>query len=166
MTVAVALSPNPRPCAIPTASAMTFFVAPPSSQPTTSGLVYGRKNGLWQRACRDSATDSSVHAITEAAGWRLAISCDRLGPDKTATRPPPIPVTSSMTSVIRLAVPTSTPFIRLITTAPSGMCFDQTSRLALSDCDGTASTITEAPAHASSGSWVALTLAGSSTPGR
>ena len=33
------------PSAMPTASAMTFLTAPPSSQPTTSVLVYGRKYG-------------------------------------------------------------------------------------------------------------------------
>src|SRR5918998_3408237 len=38
ITEAVALAPNPRPVAIPTASAITFFVAPPRSQPTTSGF--------------------------------------------------------------------------------------------------------------------------------
>jgi len=37
--VALVLSPSPMPTAIPTASAITFFTAPPSSQPTTSGLV-------------------------------------------------------------------------------------------------------------------------------
>lgn len=39
MSIAVALSPRPMPEAIPTARAMTFFTAPPSSQPVTSVLV-------------------------------------------------------------------------------------------------------------------------------
>ena len=33
------LSPMPMPLAMPTASAMTFLTAPPSSTPTTSVLV-------------------------------------------------------------------------------------------------------------------------------
>ncbi len=43
MIEALVLSPKPIPSAMPVASAMTFFTAPPSSQPTTSTLVYGRK---------------------------------------------------------------------------------------------------------------------------
>ena len=39
ITEAVAFAPRPRPMAMPTASAMTFLVAPPSSQPTTSVFV-------------------------------------------------------------------------------------------------------------------------------
>ena len=38
---------------------MTFFTAPPSSQPTTSVLVYGRKYGVWQAAWSRWATASS-----------------------------------------------------------------------------------------------------------
>ena len=41
--VAKVLSPRPCPAAMPQASAMTFLVAPPISQPTTSVLVYGRR---------------------------------------------------------------------------------------------------------------------------
>ena len=43
ISVARVLSPQPMPTAMPTPSAMTFFTAPPSSQPITSGFVYGRK---------------------------------------------------------------------------------------------------------------------------
>ena len=39
ITEAVALAPRPSPMAMPTASAITFLVAPPSSQPITSVLV-------------------------------------------------------------------------------------------------------------------------------
>ncbi len=45
-----ALSPSPIPSAMPTASPITFFTAPPSSQPTTSVMVYGLKYGVWQAA--------------------------------------------------------------------------------------------------------------------
>ena len=40
ITDAVAFAPRPSPIAIPTAKAITFLVAPPSSQPITSVLVY------------------------------------------------------------------------------------------------------------------------------
>ena len=39
MSMALTLAPMPMPAATPTASAMTFFTAPPSSTPTTSVLV-------------------------------------------------------------------------------------------------------------------------------
>ena len=39
MIEALVLSPMPMPSAMPTASAMTFFTAPPSSMPMTSVLV-------------------------------------------------------------------------------------------------------------------------------
>ena len=39
MIVALVLSPMPMPSAMPTASATTFFTAPPSSVPMTSVLV-------------------------------------------------------------------------------------------------------------------------------
>ena len=106
------LSPKPSPSAMPQASAMTFFTAPPSSQPTTSGFVYGRKYGVWQAACSASARSASVQAMTVAAGCSSAISRARFGPDSTATRSGPAPVTSQMTSLIRFVVPSSMPFIR------------------------------------------------------
>src|SRR5262249_2063464 len=43
ISMAVVLTPRPMPMAMPTAIAITFLTAPPSSHPTTSGLVYGRK---------------------------------------------------------------------------------------------------------------------------
>ena len=39
ITAARVLSPVPRPSAMPDAIAITFFSAPATSQPTTSGLV-------------------------------------------------------------------------------------------------------------------------------
>ena len=63
-----------------------------------------------------SATASSAQAMTLAAGWRSAISLARFGPETTATRSGPAPVTSAMTSLIRLVVPSSMPFIRLTST--------------------------------------------------
>ena len=42
MSVALVLSPRPSAIAIPTAIAMMFFTAPPSSHPVTSVFQYGR----------------------------------------------------------------------------------------------------------------------------
>ena len=50
-----------------------------------------------------------------------AISLARLGPLTTAIRSGAAPVTSAITSLIRLSVPSSTPFIRETSTASAGM---------------------------------------------
>ena len=66
---------------------------------------------MWQAACSALARSASVQAMTVAAGCSSAISRARFGPDSTATRSAPAPVTSQMTSLIRLVVPSSMPFI-------------------------------------------------------
>ena len=71
---------------MPHASAMTFLTAPPSSQPTTSVFVYGRKYGGEQASCTHSARSSSVQAITVAVGCLRAISRARFGPETTTIR--------------------------------------------------------------------------------
>src|SRR5207253_11112518 len=63
-------SPKPSPTATPFAIAMTFLTEPPSSVPTTSGFVYGRKYGVRHACWTNRAVSSSVHATTVAAGWR------------------------------------------------------------------------------------------------
>ncbi len=151
---------------MPTAIAMTFFTAPPSSHPITSGLVYGRKYGAWQAACSIRAASSSGHATTEAACWRAAISRDRLGPETAATRPGATPSTSVMTWLIRAQLPSSIPFMRLTSSAPDGMSGAHSARFGRSDWDGTASTTTSASASASAGSQDARRSSGSRTPGR
>jgi hypothetical protein len=166
MTLARELSPKPSPAAIPTARAMTFLTVPPSSVPTTSVFVYGLKYSEWQAFWMRCATDSSTQATTVAAGWRNAISPARLGPDTTATRSALTPATSTMTSLIRLAVPSSIPFIRLTNTVPAGSDGTQAVRLSRSVCEGTANTTMSAPAAASAGWGVARTVGGSSISGR
>ena len=73
-----------------------------------------------QTCCSFSATASSAQATTLAAGWRSAISLARLGPETTAMRSGPAPVTSAITSLIRRVVPSSIPFIRLTRTQSGG----------------------------------------------
>ena len=90
------------------------------------------------RSCSSCATYSSAQATTVAAGSRRAISLERLGPLTTAIRSGPAPVSSAMTSLIRFRVPSSTPFIRLTSTASGASTDAQSSRLARSVCDGTA----------------------------
>ncbi len=166
MSEPLALSPSPMPSAMPTARPMTFLTAPPSSQPTTSVLVYGRKYGVWQAACRRWATASSVQATTAAAGMRAAISRARLGPVTTAIRSAPTLATSSTTSLIRMAEPSSTPFIRDTRTVPGASSGVHSARLARRVWEGTARTVKSASRRASAGSAVALRFSGSSTPGR
>ena len=52
---------------MPAAIAITFFSAPPSSQPMTSRLVYTRKSPEWKTAWSWRATSSSSKAMTLAA---------------------------------------------------------------------------------------------------
>ena len=52
---------------MPTATAMMFFTAPPSSHPITSVFQYGLKYPVWQARWRSRAPSSSVQATTDAA---------------------------------------------------------------------------------------------------
>ena len=166
ISVARVLSPKPIPSAIPQASAITFFTAPPSSQPTTSPFVYGRRYGVKQARCTTPARSGSAQATTVADGCSSAISRARLGPVTTATRSGPQPTTSPITSLIRLALPSSMPFIRLTRVARRSTAGAQPPRLSRSVCAGSASTTMSAPASASPGSVVARSAGGSFTPGR
>jgi hypothetical protein len=121
---------------------------------------------VWQAACTAAARAPSVHAITVAAGCSSAISRARLGPDSTATRSAPAPVTSQMTSLIRFVVPSSMPFISDSSVASEGSSGAQPVRFSRSDWDGTARTTMAASSSASAGSAVARTASGSRTPGR
>jgi hypothetical protein len=104
--------------------------------------------------------------MTVAAGCSSAISRARLGPDSTATRSVPAPVTSQITSLIRLVVPSSMPFISDSRVASSGRNGVQRLRFSRSDWDGTARTTIAAPSSACSASVVATTADGSWMPGR
>ena len=90
----------------------------------------------------------------------------RLGPLITAIRLGPAPVTSAITSLIRLVVPSSTPFIRDTNTASLSTYGRNAGRFSRNDWDGTASTTTSAPAKAFPGSLVAVIVRGSSMPER
>ena len=151
---------------MPTTMAMMFLTAPPSSQPVTSVLVYGRKYGVWHASCSASAVAGETLATTVAAICRLAISRARFGPDTTATRAASAASTEVMTSLIRMLVPSSMPLIRLTSSAPGGTSGAQSDRLARSVCAGTANTTMSAPASASAGSQTASSAAVSSIPGR
>jgi len=166
ISMALVLSPSPMPTAIPTASAITFFTAPPSSQPITSGLVYGRKYGVWQACWSHLAVVSSVLATTVAAYCRSAISRARLGPVITAIRSGGAPVTSAITPLIRRWLPCSMPFIRLTSSTRGGSRSRQPVRFWRNVWAGTASTTRSAPASATTGSAVAFSSLVSEIPGR
>ncbi len=97
---------------------------------------------------------------------RAATSRARFGPVTTATRSAPTLATSSMTSLIRIAEPSSTPFIRETSTVSGASSGAQSARFPRSVCEGTVSTVKSASAAASAGSVVARTVRGSSMPGR
>ena len=54
-SAAIVFMPKSSPAATPAAMAMTFFTAPPISQPTTSALVYTRNVGPVSRCCTAAA---------------------------------------------------------------------------------------------------------------
>ena len=97
---------------------------------------------------------------------RAAISRARLGPVTTAIRSAPTFETSSMTSLIRIAEPSSTPFMRETRTVPGASSGAQSARFPRSVWEGTASTVKSASRAASAASVVARRFSGSSMPGR
>ena len=143
------------------------LAAPPSSTADHVGVGVGPEVRAVQARLRAvSATASSAHATTLAAGWRSAISRARLGPDTTAIRSGATPATSAITSLIRLVGPELDALHQADHDGVAGQRPAQRPGSSRSDCDGTASTTSSAPAKAYPGSWVALIAAGSSMPGR
>ncbi len=71
-----------------------------------------------------------------------------------------------MTSLIRLVVPSSMPFIREMTIASRPSRWPQSARLARRVCDGTESTMISAPSVTSAGSVEAEIPEGREKPGR
>ena len=131
---------------------MTFFTAPPSSQPITSSLVYGRKYGVAIACCTSVARSTSVQATTVAAGCSAAISGARLGPVTTATRSGVDPGGLDDD----LAHPLGGAELDALHQRDQGGVGGagapaQSARLPRSVCDGTASTTRSAPSSASAG---------------
>ena len=85
ISAALVLSPYPKPSAIPAASAITFFNAPPIHIPRTSGLMYTRNTLLINIFCKYSASFLLAVPITQVVGIPLPTSSAWLGPDNTAT---------------------------------------------------------------------------------
>src|SRR6202000_944353 len=97
MIAAAVFSPRATPAALPHEIWITCLQAPPTSVPTTSLLVYGRKYPVFSIRCTATARPESLHATTVAAGWHSAISLAKFGPEITATRDGSTPVTETMT---------------------------------------------------------------------
>src|SRR5207302_621709 len=74
MSAANVLAPSPNPWHTPAAIAITFFIAPANSTPTTSRFVYSRNVGPAKHACKVWAVASSAHARTTAVGSPRAAS--------------------------------------------------------------------------------------------
>ena len=125
---------------------MTFFTAPPSSQPTTSVLVYGRKYGVWQAAWSRWATPSSVQATTAAAGLPGGDLPARLGPVTHGD-----PVAADLGDVLDRPRSSAWPCrVRRPSSARRARCPGASSgahsaRLPRSVCEGMARTVKSAP---------------------
>lgn len=141
ITIARVLSPVPRPSTIPAAIATTFFSAPSASTPITSVAVYTPNRVLRTRLCSRCATGWSSIAMTAAASPPRT-SFARFGPDRAPAGWPGR--SSSISSVIRLPVPTSKPFDRLTTGIHGRMCGASSARVCRNACVGTAMMITSA----------------------
>ena len=84
ISAAFVFVPYPRPSATPAAIAMTFFNAPPISQPTTSSLVYTRNAWVMSSCLHQLALPPrSGNATHVAAGCPAMISLARFGPLST-----------------------------------------------------------------------------------
>ncbi len=116
--------------------------------------------------CSATARSWSAQAMTVAVGSSAAISRARFGPETTATWSAGTPATSTTTSLIRLSVPSSTPFARLTSVTPGGSRSCHAARLARSVCDGTANTTASTPSSAAAAFVVAVTPVGSTIPAR
>ena len=144
--VAFEFSPKPKPCEMPDAIATTFLTTPPISHPTTSGFVYKRNVGRLKISIKSRATDSSVHAITLAAGCPARISFAKFGPLSTATGL--FGMICSITSLIRLNVPCSSPFDKLMTGTPARTYLLTSFATSRKPSDGTAIATTSTCARA------------------
>ena len=65
-SAAMAFVPKPKPSLMPAAMAITFFTAPPTSTPITSGVYRARKEEDVKRAIRSVASLRSVDATVTA----------------------------------------------------------------------------------------------------
>ena len=102
--------------------------------------------------------------MTVAAGCPAVISLARFGPEITATCDGSTPVTSTMTWLIRISVPSSMPLAALTRVAPGVIRPAHCSRLARIVCAGTASSTVVTPLSASAGSAVARMPAATARP--
>ncbi len=126
---------------MPQASAITFLHAPPISQPMTSELVYGRKYPVAQ-ALLDFQRTRRIGA-RDHRGGRLPARRSPVpdsGPRARRRGAGRLRSPGTMTWLIRMSVPLSIPLARLSRVASDPMSSRHASRLARSDCDGTAST--------------------------
>ena len=138
-SAAIALCPNPSDSIPPAAMAMTFFIAPPISTPTTSSLAYSRKRSDRKSCCTAATASARRPATTTAVGTPRATSAAKLGPESTVTGRAP-PTSSAMTSDIRSRVPSSIPFAALMTVASDRTCGAARRSTWRAPCDGTAAT--------------------------
>ncbi len=163
ISAALVLSPHPRPSAIPAASAITFFKAPPSSIPRTSGLVYTRKTSFMKRFCTPSATARLDAPATTVVGRPMPTSSAWLGPHITATAA--LGTSCSTMEEIVISVSSSIPFATQTIVWHSPTRGERLLATLLVCTEGTARIMYSLPATASPRSVVYSMDSGSGTPG-
>ena len=148
---------------MPAASAMTFLREPPSSIPSTSGLVYTRNTSFIKRSCTISAVFCVLAPATTVVGSSCPTSSACEGPHITATSAQGISLSTTSDMVIRVF--SSIPFATQTIICPSftnGAIF---TAVLLVNTEGTASTSISLFLIVSSISVVKVMLSGSFTPG-
>ena len=110
---------------MPTPSAITFFMAPLSSTPLISELVYTRIQVLLNTSCTTSAASISGLAETMVVGRSSATSSAWVGPESatsfTPLGPPSRFSSSAITSVMVYKVSGSMPLATSTRICPSGI---------------------------------------------
>ena len=163
ISAAFVLSPYPRPSAIPAASAITFFNEPPSSMPSTSGLVYTRKTLFMKISWIPSATTRFFAPATTVVGSPIPTSSAWLGPHITATSA--CGISCSTMSVSGISVSSSIPLATHTMICPSFTKGAMLFAVLLVNTDGTARIRYALPETADSRSVVNSISSGSFTPG-
>mmetsp|Transcript_6619 Transcript_6619/g.15845 ORF Transcript_6619/g.15845 Transcript_6619/m.15845 type:complete len:223 (+) Transcript_6619:226-894(+) len=93
---ALVFCPRPIPSTAPAAMASTFLVAPATSQPSTSELVYTLNVLSVRISCTVVATCLLNDATATFVTWPCAISPAKEGPDNTASKSLYLPGSSSL----------------------------------------------------------------------
>ena len=112
-----AFKPSCMPSAMPVATASTFFIAPPSSAPSTSPPEYARRFGACSRLASCCANAASSECTVTALGRPAATSLANDGPVTTAAGRPGS--RSATSSCRKRPVPGSKPLVAQAIAVPA-----------------------------------------------